>query len=76
MYQEDNEGNVVLTVSHDDYQFIIMGLGCLAATLGTEVVEVANRVNEGNPRWTAYETKAKIEKMKKAFNESDKRKKK
>ena len=72
-YSEATDGTVNLRITHDDYNYLIMGLGCLAATIGSDVLEVANRINEGNPQWTSYETSDKIKKMAAVIKESKKK---
>jgi hypothetical protein len=58
-YREEN-GQVILTMSRDDYDWILFGLGALTGQrmrdgLSAEpVMELMNRLNEGNPHYAAY----------------------
>ena len=61
-YHEEN-GQVVLTMSREDYELILMALGGVTARAllpgGTRhrptVLNLLNRLNEGNPHFTPYE---------------------
>lgn len=63
-YREEN-GQVILTVSREDYERLLMALGIAAGVaiqgkgvLGTKVMfELVNRLNEGNPHYTPYQVK-------------------
>lgn len=61
-YREEN-GQVVLTISHEDYDALLMRLASAAAysarcygtaSLGQHLA-LLNRLNEGNPKYTPYE---------------------
>jgi hypothetical protein len=58
-YREEN-GQVILALSRDDYQLVLMLLG--AGVAGERIVswkracELLNRLNEGNPHFTPYAT--------------------
>jgi hypothetical protein len=60
-YREEN-GQVVLTMSREDYQLVLMLLG--AGTSGERIVTwnkalaLLNRLNDGNPNYTPYEVKS------------------
>ena len=57
-YSESPDGKVVLTMSRIDYEMLLMALG---ATSGTNIfdmrtiLELLNRLNEGNPHYTPYQ---------------------
>ena len=59
MYKEA-DGRVTLEMSRDDYELLLMMLGAALFTavpnreLLNHYVEVVNRLNEGNPRYTPY----------------------
>lgn len=62
-YSEENR-QVVLTMSSEDYQFLIFALGVSAAARErlhdsidwiNQVVSLLNRLNEGNPNYTPYQ---------------------
>ena len=60
-YSEEN-GQVTLTMSREDYQLmlIIFGAACGWMTLARagnpgRVLELLNRLNEGNPNYTPYQ---------------------
>lgn len=64
MYTEDNEGRVILTISHEDYNTLLLCLGFAAGSAMKETqlpmahafLKLANSINVGNPDWTPYET--------------------
>jgi hypothetical protein len=64
MYTEDNEGNVVLTISRNDYNTLLLCLGFAAGSaikegtppMAHSFLKLANSINVGNPDWTPYET--------------------
>lgn len=62
-YREEN-GQVVLTMSRDEYCELLFALGMLFAEklrsghAPTAVLDFMNRLNEGNPNYTPYEVKA------------------
>ncbi len=57
-YREEN-GKVVLTLSQEDYQLMLMLLGAGAAgariVSGNKALAFLNRLNEGNPHYTPYQ---------------------
>jgi hypothetical protein len=61
-YREEN-GQVILTMSREDYQLVLMLLG--AGVAGEHVVSwkkacmLLNRLNEGNPNYTPYQVETK-----------------
>lgn len=66
-YREEN-GQVVLTMSREDYERVLMICGIAAGlSMGSgrnllftanEIAALVNRLNEGNPNYTPYEVKA------------------
>ena len=62
-YSEEN-GQVVLRMSREDYDWLLMALGMatgLAARDSRDVtpwVAVVNRLNSGNPNYTPYQVEA------------------
>ncbi len=63
-YREEN-GQVVLTMSRQDYEMILMALGSFTAMIWknggehVKVVSLLNRLNEGNPNYTPYQVEQK-----------------
>jgi len=61
-YSESND-QVILTMSREDYQLVLMLLG--AGTAGEHVIswkkacELLNRLNSGNPHYTPYQVEEK-----------------
>jgi hypothetical protein len=61
-YSEQN-GQVVLTMSREDYQLVLMLLG--AGVAGEHILtwakacQLLNRLNSGNPNYTPYQVEAK-----------------
>jgi hypothetical protein len=61
-YSEEN-GEVVLRMSQEDYFNLLLALGIatgVAARDGMALkpwLELTNRINQGNPRFSAYEVK-------------------
>jgi hypothetical protein len=61
-YREEN-GQVILTMSIEDYQFVLMLLG--AGVAGERILswkkacELLNRLNQGNPNYTPYQVEGK-----------------
>jgi hypothetical protein len=54
-YSEEN-GQVILTMTGDDFDFLMLALAGAIDTFGVErMVLFANRLNEGNPRYTPYD---------------------
>lgn len=59
-YREEN-GQVVLTISREDYDRVLMRLGAaLGSNFGQllnydQELEFLNRLNEGNPNYTPYQ---------------------
>ena len=60
-YREEN-GQVVLTMKAEDYEMILMALGAFTAMTwrnggdNKRMFELMNRLNEGNPHYTPYQT--------------------
>jgi hypothetical protein len=62
-YSEDSEGNVVLRMSRLDYEAILLAIGIATGFALKEgnleriqkAFALLNRVNQGNPHFTAYE---------------------
>lgn len=56
-YREEND-QVVLTMSRDDFQVVLMALGAWTATTwqkgNDHMFRLLNRLNEGNPHYTPY----------------------
>jgi hypothetical protein len=54
----EKDGSVILTMSREDYQLVLMLLG--AGVAGERIItwpkaiELLNRLNEGNPHYTPY----------------------
>jgi hypothetical protein len=63
-YREEN-GQVVLTMSVEDYQRVLMIFGAASMTRLTELIPLGdilnllNRLNEGNPNYRPYEVAEK-----------------
>jgi len=57
-YREEND-QVILTMSREDYQLMLMLLGAGAAgariVSGKKALEFLNRLNQGNPHYTPYQ---------------------
>ncbi len=64
MYTEDSDGHVILTISHGDYDSLLLCLGFASGSAMKEgelplahcFLKLANSINIGNPDWTPYET--------------------
>jgi hypothetical protein len=66
-YSENENGDVVLTMTRDDFKVIIRALGFYTFQVDRgpdgvyqrialpEVFELVNRINEGNPHFRPYE---------------------
>ena len=63
-YAEDENGNVVLTMTRDDYEFLVHSIGHYVGALSNEkdwparakpLFQLVDRLNTGNPAWHAYE---------------------
>ncbi len=50
----DQNGRVIIDISEQDFNLLLMCLGAATATLGTGMLGLANRINEGNPNWSQY----------------------
>ena len=63
-YSEEN-GQVVLTMSRDNYHKVIFRLGtaltCCHWRALDEELRLLNRINEGNPNWTPFEVSPRKE---------------
>ena len=65
-YTEDHEGNVILTLESKDYESLLLCLGMATGyavkegnqKIANSFLELANRINLGNPDWTPYKTSA------------------
>lgn len=60
-YREEN-GQVIITMSREDYQRVLMLLGAGAASekiiSWNKSCALMNRLNEGNPNYTPYQVEA------------------
>ena len=62
MYREEND-QVILTMSREDYQLVLMLLGAGVAdgdsviVSSTKACGLLNRLNSGNPHYTPYQVK-------------------
>lgn len=62
MYTEDNDGHVVITLTHHDYNALLLVLGFAAGgamqkgnlDMAHSFLKLANSINVGNPDWTPY----------------------
>jgi hypothetical protein len=64
-YREEN-GQVILSMSREDYDALLIRLGLAAGVAATcdkalfaEHVKMLNRLNEGNPNYRPYQVEAK-----------------
>jgi hypothetical protein len=65
-YREEN-GQVILTMSRDDWQHVLLTFGYAAGAMSTNgdqnsrrtLFELLNRINEGNPHYTPYQVEEK-----------------
>ena len=60
-YSEEN-GQVVLRMSREDYEIVLMALGAFTGMRGSSIaplLALMNRLNEGNPHHTPYQVEAK-----------------
>jgi len=63
MPYSEQDGQVVLTMTREDYQRILLALGAWVAAMHRpfepertfELLEFVNRLNEGNPNFTPYQ---------------------
>ena len=59
MYKEEN-GQVVLTLTREDYAFVLFALGAATGVASREglnieqFLKVVDRINEGNPDYVPY----------------------
>lgn len=58
-YSEEN-GQVGLTMSREDYDIVLMALGAFTALTwdkhkGARMLDLVNRLNSGNPNYTPYQ---------------------
>jgi hypothetical protein len=64
MSYSEKDGQVILTMSREDYDWLLMALGMatgLAARDSCDVtpwLDVVNRLNSGNPNYTPYQVEA------------------
>jgi len=68
MSYSEQDGNVVLTMSREDYQMLMIVLGYAtggaikdAWTPASRMFELTNRLNEGNPNYKPYQAEAMSE---------------
>jgi hypothetical protein len=62
-YSVNDDGNVTITLTPDDWTGLLFGLGAASGTIrkvdGPEAfyrhIALVNRINEGNPNYMAYE---------------------
>jgi len=66
-YREEN-GQVILTMSREDYKQLIVAFGYVADLAATDFsdpdgfprfIALMNRLNEANPNYTSYQVEAK-----------------
>ena len=64
-YNRDINGDVILTMSSDDFSVLMMALGTAMAISREDrgiplsiLVPVVNHINQGNPAYTPYEERA------------------
>lgn len=60
MAYSEKDGQVVLSMSREDYDIVLMALGALTALTwdkqkGARMLDLVNRLNSGNPNYTPYE---------------------
>lgn len=65
MYATDEKGNIVLTMTRDEYSLLLLQLGYALGALSKEnslprelmnqALKLVNSLNEGNPNWKPYE---------------------
>ena len=61
MSYSEKDGQVVLTMSREDYDWILFALGALAGGRARDgadtmpIVSLLNRLNQGNPNYTPYQ---------------------
>jgi len=58
-YREEN-GQVILSMSREDYDIVLVALGYWTSahvhdSNRRKLFDLVNRLNEGNPKWTPYE---------------------
>jgi hypothetical protein len=61
-WRETKDGNVVLTMTRDDWERLLMVLGQAGGVIDVREgrrflyrhLALMNRINAGNPNWTAY----------------------
>lgn len=67
MYAEDDQGNVVLTLSRDDFENLLLALGNATGAVSRDrthfmrLIALTNRINEGNPHFSPYDIPAEGE---------------
>lgn len=56
MSYAEKDGQVVLTMSREDYDIMLMALGAFTAYSydRERILALVNRLNEGNPNWMPY----------------------
>lgn len=65
MSYREQDGQVVLTMSREDWQHVLLTFGYAAGAMGNVgdensrrgVFKLLNRLNEGNPNYTPYQVK-------------------
>jgi hypothetical protein len=62
-YSEDSQGQVVLRMSREDYEIILMALGAWTSFTWQKgndgMFRMLNRLNEGHPSYTPYQVPEK-----------------
>lgn len=60
MSYSEKDGQVVLTMPPEDYEILLRSLGAFTCYSyeRNEILELLNRLNEGNPNYKPYEVKA------------------
>ncbi len=64
-FQLETDGDVVLRMSQNDYNYILFALGYYTGGLmkdknvagADNVIDLMNRINKGNPNYVPYSTK-------------------
>lgn len=56
MSYAEKDGEVTLTMKREDYERLLLCLGMATAAARNRwpIVELLNRINQGNPAWTPY----------------------
>ena len=65
MYSENESKQVVLTLARGDYELLMLALGFVSGSVSDDkprlygLLDLVNRINEGNPNFRPYETDVK-----------------